>query len=84
MTTPLSKFSPSLPDTPYSLSLHFVVIQSLSRVGLFATPWTAACQVPPSSTISWNLQQHGNISKYKHFNEKKKKSLVVEGFSDTI
>ena len=30
----------------------FVVVQSLSRVRLFATPWTAACQVPLSSTVS--------------------------------
>ena len=30
-------------------------IQSLSRVWLFATPWTAARQAPLSFTISWNL-----------------------------
>ena len=33
----------------------FVVVQSLSHVGLFATPWTAACQSPLSSTVSWSL-----------------------------
>ena len=33
----------------------FVVIQSLSCVQLFAIPWTPACQVPLSSTISWSL-----------------------------
>ena len=33
----------------------FVVIQSLSRVWLFATPWTAAPQTPPSFTVSWSL-----------------------------
>ena len=32
-----------------------VVVQSLSCVGLFAIPWTAACQVSLSSTISWSL-----------------------------
>ena len=32
-----------------------VVVQSLRRVQLFATPWTAAHQAPPSSTISWSL-----------------------------
>ena len=32
-----------------------VVVQSLSRVQLFATPWTAARQAPPSSTISQSL-----------------------------
>ena len=27
----------------------------LSQVGLFATPWTAACQASQSFNISWNL-----------------------------
>ena len=31
------------------------VVQLLSRVRLFATPWTAAYQVSLSFTISWNL-----------------------------
>ena len=31
------------------------VVQSLSRVQLFATPWTAACQASLSSIISWSL-----------------------------
>ena len=31
------------------------VVQSLSRVCLFATPWTAACLAHLSSTISWSL-----------------------------
>ena len=31
------------------------IVQSLSRVQLFATPWTAAHQASLSSTISWNL-----------------------------
>ena len=33
----------------------FVVVQSLSCVGLFVTPWTAAQQAPLSFTISWSL-----------------------------
>ena len=33
----------------------FVVVQLLSHVWLFATPWTTACQVPLSSTVSWSL-----------------------------
>ena len=33
----------------------FVVVQSLSRVWLFATPWTAARQASLSFTISQNL-----------------------------
>ena len=32
-----------------------VVVQPLSRVGLFETPWTAACQASLSFTISWHL-----------------------------
>ena len=32
-----------------------VVVQSLSPVRLFATPWTAACQAFQSFTISWSL-----------------------------
>ena len=31
------------------------VVQSLSHVWLFVTPWTAACQASPSFTISWSL-----------------------------
>ena len=34
---------------------HFVVIQSLSRVRLFVTPWTAARQASLSITNSWSL-----------------------------
>ena len=30
-------------------------VQVLSRVQLFVTPWTAACQASLSFTISWNL-----------------------------
>ena len=32
-----------------------VVVQSLSRVQLFAIPWTEACQTSLSYTISWSL-----------------------------
>ena len=32
-----------------------VVVQSLSHVWLFVTPWTAACQASLSLTISWSL-----------------------------
>ena len=32
-----------------------VVVQSLSRVGLFATPWTRACQPSLSFIISWSF-----------------------------
>ena len=33
----------------------FVFVQLVSHVWLFVSPWTAACQVPLSSTISRNL-----------------------------
>ena len=32
-----------------------LVIQSLSHVRLFVTPWTAPCQASLSFTISWSL-----------------------------
>ena len=36
-------------------SIKVVAVQLLSRVQLFATPWTAAHQTSLSFTISWNL-----------------------------
>ena len=33
----------------------FIVVQSLSRVLFFVTPWTAACQASPSFTVSRSL-----------------------------
>ena len=38
-----------------------LVVQSLSRVRLFVTPWTAARQCPLSSTISWSLLKFMSI-----------------------
>ena len=35
----------------------FSSVQSLSRVRLFATPWTAACQASLSITNSWSLRK---------------------------
>ena len=40
---------------PTSVLIFGFVIQSLSSVQLFATPWTAAHQVSLSFTISWSL-----------------------------
>ena len=31
------------------------IVQLLSHVRFFVTPWTAACQAPLSSTILWSL-----------------------------
>ena len=39
---------------------HTVVVQSLSGIWLFATPWTAAHQAP-LSTISWSLLKFMSI-----------------------
>ena len=36
---------------------------SLSRVRLFATPWTAACQLSLSFTISWSLLKFVSIER---------------------
>ena len=36
-------------------SIVVVIVQLLSRVQLFVTPWTEACQASLSFTISWNL-----------------------------
>ena len=43
-------------DMTEQLSMYqFSSVQSLSRVQLFATPWTAARQAPLSVTNSWSL-----------------------------
>ena len=41
--------------------LYIIIVQSLSCVQLFATPWTAACQTSLSSTISWSLLRFTSI-----------------------
>ena len=38
-----------------AVSLFFVVVQLISPVQLFVTPWTTACQASLSLTISWSL-----------------------------
>ena len=43
------------PPTDFLNFILVVVVQSLSCVWLFVTPWTAACQAPLSSTISHSL-----------------------------
>ena len=35
--------------------MYVAVVQSLSNVRLFATPWTAACHISLSFPISWSL-----------------------------
>ena len=38
-----------------------VIVESLSCVQLFVTPWTAACQASLSFTISWSLLRFMSI-----------------------
>ena len=45
-----------------------LVVQSLSRVWLFAIPWARACQVPLSSTISQNFSNSWPLSKWCYLN----------------
>ena len=40
---------------PITTTLHIFVVQLLSRVGVFLTPWTAVCQASLSLTISGSL-----------------------------
>ena len=42
-------------------AVQFSLVQSLSCVRLFATPWTTACQSSPSITNSWNLPKFMSI-----------------------
>ena len=42
------------------------LVQSLSRVQLFATPWTTAHQALLSFTISWNLLKYMSIESVRH------------------
>ena len=41
-------------------------VQSLSRVQLFSTPWTAACQASLSITNSWSLPKQCPVSRWCH------------------
>ena len=51
----MSSESPSLAGRFFTTELPVVVVQSLSRVQILATPWTAAHQASLSFTISWEL-----------------------------
>ena len=50
-----SSFRLSLPHSFMIISWIFSSVQLLSRVQLFATPWTAAHQAPLSISNSWSL-----------------------------
>ena len=43
------------------ISIFVLIVQLLSRVQLFATPWTAACQASPSPSVSQNLSKFMSV-----------------------
>ena len=51
----------ALPKGKKPLSIPVAVVQSLSCVQLFATPWTVACQTPLSFTICPSLLKFMSI-----------------------
>ena len=55
-------------DATGGLELDLVVVQLLSQVLLFATPWTIACQASLSITISWSLLKLMSIESVMLFN----------------
>ena len=57
-----------LPSFTFELKFGVVVIQSLSWVQLFATPWTAACQASLSFTIFQSLLKLMSIESVMPFN----------------
>ena len=62
---PKKDFLPAVDCCMWGWWLFMAVVvavgQSLSCVQLFGTPWTAACQVSLSFTISWNLLKFMSI-----------------------
>ena len=52
------------PIPQLSLLCSRTAIQLLSSAQLFVTPWTAACQVLLSSTISWSLLKFMSMSQW--------------------
>ena len=50
----------------YDVQYISVSVQSLSHVGLFATPWAAAHQASLSITNSWNLLNSSPLSQWYH------------------
>ena len=56
-SVPPGKPAPEATVAVCDLGTWLVVVQSLSCVQLFVTPWPAAHQAPLSSTISWSLHK---------------------------
>ena len=46
---------------PSSFPLTVILVQSLSCVQLFATPWTAACHASLSVTNSWRMMPSNHL-----------------------
>ena len=61
-----------------------VNVKSLSRVRLFATPWTVAHQAPPSMEFSRQEYWSGHLIKNKLIQKKKMPIDVSEGCSLNI
>ena len=59
-------FAPPHPLTLSFLHCHLLVVQSLSRAQLFATPWTAARQASLSPTVSQSLLKFMSIESVMH------------------
>ena len=49
------------PETITTLSVSYVVVQSLSQDLLFVIPWTVACRAPQSFTISRSVPKFMSI-----------------------
>ena len=58
---PGAKFKSFLPPSYLPPAPNIVIVQSLSRVQLFATPWTAAHEASLSFTISLSLHKFMSI-----------------------
>ena len=59
--SPLGREPSTDPKYLFYLSVQFSSVQSLSRVWLFVTPWTTACQASLSITNSWSLTKPMSI-----------------------
>ena len=46
--------------------MGFVVVQSLSSVWLFESPWIAACQAPLSFTVFWSFLKFMSVILFNH------------------
>ena len=52
----------------YVQKYHVAIVQSLSHVWIFATPWIAACQASMSFAVSWSLLKFMSVELVMPFN----------------